>query len=90
MPDLLPKTLIRRVDGLLATEVNGETVLMGNIAARRRRAHVIWDLLEAPCTFEQLCAALLMLRYAGPSDVIAADARRFLDGMAAEALVSLT
>ena len=93
MPDLLPTTLITRVDGLLATEVDGETVLMhveqGQYYGLARTAHVIWELLEAPCTFEALCRTL-QVRYAGPPDVIAADTRRFVEKMAAEALVSLS
>ena len=92
MPDLLPTTLITRVSGLLATEVDGETVLMhveqGQYYGLARTAHVIWLLLETPLTFEQLCAALTK-RYAGAADVIAADTRRFVEKMAAEALVEL-
>ncbi len=93
MPDLLPTTLITRVDGLLATEVDGETVLMhveqGQYYGLPRTAHAVWTLLDSPLTFEQLCAAL-QRRYAGPADVIAADTRRFVEKMVAEALVTLT
>jgi hypothetical protein len=92
MPDLLPTTLITRVDGLLATEVDGETVLMhveqGQYYGLARTAHVIWELLVVPRTFEQLCTEL-QARYSGPADVIGADTRGFVEKMAAEALVSL-
>ena len=92
MPDLLPTTLITRVSGLLATEVDGETVLMhveqGQYYGLARTAHVIWLLLEAPLTFEQLCAAL-QAKYSGQPEVIAADTRRFVEKMAVEALVTL-
>ena len=92
MPDLLPTTLITRVSGMLATEVDGETVLMhveqGQYYGLARTAHVIWLLLETPLTFEQLCAALTT-RYAGAADVIKADTRRFVEQMAAEALITL-
>lgn len=93
MPDLLPTTLITRVHGLLATEVDGETVLMhveqGQYYGLARTAHVIWLQLEQPQTFAQLCEALGR-RYAGAADVIAADTRRFVEKMAAETLVTLT
>ena len=93
MPDLLPTTLITRVDGLLATEVDGETVLMhveqGQYYGLARTAHAIWELLAAPQTLEQLSAALGQ-RYAGAPQAIAADTRRFVEQLAAEALVTLT
>jgi hypothetical protein len=93
MPDLLPTTLITRVDGLLATEVDGETVLMhveqGQYYGLARTAHVIWELLAAPLTFEQLCLTL-QAKYAGAPEVIAADTRRFVEKMAVEALVTLS
>ena len=93
MSDILPTTLIARVDGLLATEVDGETVLMhverGQYYGLARTAHVIWELLATPQTFEQLCA-LLAQRYAGTPEQIAADSRRFVEKMAAETLVTLS
>jgi Coenzyme PQQ synthesis protein D (PqqD) len=93
MPDLLPTTLITRVDGLLATEVDGETVLMhverGQYYGLARTSHVIWELLAVPLTFEQLCSQLTQ-RFAGARDVIEADSRRFVQKMAEQALVSLS
>lgn len=92
MPDLLPTTLISRVEGLLATEVDGETVLMhieqGQYYGLASTARAIWLLLQEPQTFEQLCSAL-QLKYAGPPDVIEAETRRFIEKMTAEALVLL-
>ena len=93
MPDLLPTTLITRVDGLLATEVDGETVLMhveqGRYYGLARTAHVIWELLATPLTLQQLCD-LLEQRYASTPEQIVADTRRFVEKMAAESLVSLS
>ena len=92
MPNLLPTTLITRVDGLLVTEVDGETVLMhveqGQYYGLARTAHAIWQLLEAPQTLEQLCTELGR-RYAGAPEAIASDTRRFVEQMAAEALITL-
>ncbi len=93
MPDLLPTTLITRVAGLLATEVDGETVLMhveqGQYYGLARTAHAIWILLETPHTVSQLCLAL-QAKYAGPPELIEAETRRFVEKMSVEALVSLT
>ena len=93
MTNLLPTSVITRAPGLLAAEVDGETVLMhieqGQYYGLARTAHAIWLLLESPQTFEQLCAALTK-RYVGAADAIAADTRRFVEKMAAEALVELT
>ncbi|CAD5372618.1 PqqD family protein [Rubrivivax sp. A210] len=92
MSDLNPQTQIARAANLLATEVDGETVLMhveqGQYYGLARSAHVIWELLAEPQSFEQLCAAL-QRRYAGAPETIAADTRRFVEQMAAEALVTL-
>ena len=93
MSDILSTTLITRIDGLLATEVDGETVLMhveqGQYYGLAKTAHVIWELLAKPLTFEQLCGQLAQ-RYAGAPEQIAADSRRFVEKMAAETLVSLS
>jgi hypothetical protein len=92
MTDILPTTLITRDPGLLATEVDGETVLMhveqGQYYGLARTAHRIWQLLETPRSFASLCEALQQA-YAGPAPAIEADTRRFVQQMADEALVSL-
>lgn len=92
MPDLLPTTLISRVEGLLATEVDGETVLMhieqGQYYGLASTARTIWLLLEKPQTFERLCSAL-QSKYSGSPDVITTETRRFVEKMSAEALVLL-
>lgn len=92
MPDVLPSTIISRVPGLLATEVDGETVLMhveqGQYFGLARTAHVIWELLVTPQSFAQLCQALTT-RFSGPPGAIEADTRRFVQKMAEEKLVSI-
>jgi hypothetical protein len=92
MSEILPTTLISRVDGLLATEVDGETVLMhlerGQYFGLARTGQRIWQLLETPCAFDDLCG-MLQRDYAGPADLIRADAQRFVQQMAEEALVTL-
>lgn len=92
MPDILPTTLISRIAGLLATEVDGETVLMhveqGNYYGLARTAHCIWELLETPRRFDELCGAL-QTRFAGSAEQIETDTRRFVQSMAKESLVTL-
>ncbi len=92
MPEIQPSTLISRIDGLLATEVDGETVLMhlerGQYYGFARTAQRIWQLLEAPRSFADLCAAL-QEQYSGAAEAIETDTRRFVLKMAEESLVSL-
>jgi hypothetical protein len=92
MTEILPTTLISRIDGLLATEVDGETVLMhverGHYYGLARTAHCIWELLESPRRFDELCG-VLQARFSGSAEQIEADTRRFVQAMAAESLVAL-
>lgn len=93
MAAVLPDTLITRSNDLLATQVDGETVLMdigsGKYYGLARTAQVIWSLLEQPLRFEALCVQL-QGRYAGPAEAIAADTRRFVDELAQQQLVTLS
>ena len=54
-------------------------------------AHVIWDLLEQPFTFDRSCAALHKRHHGAPegTEGIAADTRRFVKLLAAESQVKL-
>jgi hypothetical protein len=92
MNQILPTTLISRVAGLLVTEVDGESVLMhverSSYYGLARSAHRVWSLLEAPCSFADLCQQLGRL-YTGPAADIEADTKRFLLQMAEEGLVTL-
>ena len=93
MPQILPTTLISRSGDLLATEVDGETVLMhieqGRYYGLAKTAHAIWLLLATPLSFQELCVAL-QARYAGDPEAIAKDAERFVAQMADETLVALS
>lgn len=93
MSDLSPGTLISRKDDLLATEVDGETVLMdvasGKYFGLARTAHAIWTLLETPQTFQHLCVQL-QGRFAGSADLIAGDTQRFVLQLAERRLVTLS
>lgn len=85
-----PTTTVQRVAGLLATEIDGEAVLMhvdrGQYYGLAKTAKAIWDELEQPRPVAALCAALAA-RYSAPAGVIEADVMRFLGEMRAEGLV---
>jgi hypothetical protein len=93
MHNIQPSTLITRSSDLLATVVDGETVLMhvenGQYYGLAKSAHTIWILLESPMRFQELCQTL-QARYNGPLEVITADTQHFIREMADEALVGLS
>lgn len=90
---ILTDTVIGRSADLLATEVDGETVLMhverGQYYGLAKTARAIWTLLEEPMRFQDLCLSL-QARYAGDARAIEDDARRFVAQMANEQLVLLS
>lgn len=92
MLSLVSTTLIHRVDGLLTTEVDGETVLMdaerGHYYGLARSAQRIWEMLEQPMSFQDLCNGLAA-QYKGAAEQIESDTRRFVQQMAEESLVHL-
>ncbi len=68
-----PSPLIRRNPVLLATEVDGELVLMslerGNYYGLKTTARRIWELLETPTTLAQLCEQLAQEYEAAPGQI---------------------
>jgi hypothetical protein len=93
MPDLAAETLITRNGDMLATEVDGETVLMdvatGKYFGLARTSQAIWTMLEHPIRFGVLCSRL-QARYAGSPEAIAADTSRFVQHLAQQHLVTLS
>lgn len=93
MFDVSSGTLISRKNDVLATEVDGETVLMdvasGKYFGLARTAHAVWSALETPKTFQELCD-LLQSRYSGSAELILADTRRFVLELADRRLVALS
>lgn len=92
MPEPQLRPLITRVRGLLATEADGEAVLLhfkkAQYCGLARSAHLRWDLPEPLLTFEPL-HTVLSKRYHGAPDAITAETRRFAEQLAAESLVTL-
>lgn len=86
-------TIITRSNDLLATEVDGEIVLMnlerGNYYGLVGTARHIWDLLEEPRRLGDLCV-LLGEKYSGSHAVIEADVTKFVTNMAMETIVTLS
>lgn len=91
--ELNSNTTITRCNDLLVTDIDGETVLMsierGSYYGLEKTARRLWELLETPCRFGELCERLAR-EYAAPVEVIEADVRAFVLDMTEERLVLLT
>jgi len=81
---------LSRVQDLLSTELDRETVLMsidaGAYYGLAGAAQSIWNLLETPLTFSQLIARLVEQYQVSP-ETCAVDVERFLLKMEAEGLL---
>ena len=86
-------TRISRGPDILPAEIDGELLLMdidgGDYIGLKGTARQIWDLVEVPREFAQLCA-LLQDRYRAPPGRIDADVKAFVGRLAARNLVVLT
>ncbi|MBJ7413880.1 MAG: PqqD family protein [Niveispirillum sp.] len=83
-------TVMVRTDHCLASEIDGELVMMdvesGHYFCLDAIGHDIWNRLEQPVRVGDLCTALEQA-YAAPLDVITADVLRLLNSLASEGLV---
>jgi hypothetical protein len=86
-------TIISRSRDLLATDVDGEIILMslerGLYYGLDGTARRIWDLLEVPMKFGDLCS-VLEEKYIAPRAVIEADIQKFVTEMFDESIVTLS
>ncbi|MBU0515535.1 MAG: lasso peptide biosynthesis PqqD family chaperone [Proteobacteria bacterium] len=61
-PNIGPQTIVARVEGLVSTEMDGETVLLsvesGHYYGMDPVGSRIWALIEEPRTVSNLCRAL--------------------------------
>lgn len=77
-------TVLARADGLLESEIDGEAVMMsiekGEYYGLDAVGTEIWQMLDRPLTFGQICAALLD-RYEVDEETCRADVRRFLTSL---------
>lgn len=89
-PDLPDDARLARVEGLVASEVNGETVILSIESGHFFHLNVtgsrIWDLFDAPMTFGELCAALRQ-RFAVDDDQCRRDVTEFVERMMAQGLL---
>ena len=86
-------TLITRNDGVLATAVQDETVIMhvasGHYYGLDDIGSVIWQRIEQPCRFGTLIDALVA-EYDGDRALITEDVRKLLSIMAEHSVILLT
>ncbi len=77
-------TLLARADGLLESEIDGEAVMMsiekGQYYGLDAVGTEIWNLLETPRSFGEICADLLA-RYDVEPETCRADVGRFLEAL---------
>jgi len=87
-----PNSTLVRKSGMMSTRVDGEIVILSmitnnyvgldDIGAR------IWDLLETPCKFEDLCLTLCH-EFSAPMEVVRPDTLEFLEELLKEDLVDV-
>lgn len=81
---------LTRAEGLLATELDGELVLMsieqGSYYGMERTARRIWDLLETPLGVEELCQRL-SAEYGVELETCQRDVLPYLERLLEEGLV---
>ncbi len=85
-----PEDRLSRVENLLSTELDQETVLMsldaGAYYGLEGPARTIWETLAAPMTFSALVAGLVRQYQVSPENC-AADVEKFLQAMQREGLL---
>jgi hypothetical protein len=85
-----PNNKLSRVETLLSTELDQETVLMsidaGAYYGLEGAAQIIWNMLEAPLTFSDLVDRLVK-KYQVSPETCAADVEKFLGQMEQEGLL---
>jgi hypothetical protein len=78
---------------LFTAEVDGEIILMsvnrGYYYGLDGTAREIWELLETPLRFDELCRRLES-KYTSSKEVIEEDTKRFLTELASETIVLLS
>jgi hypothetical protein len=81
---------IARMEGLLATELDGELVLMsidqGAYYGMEQTARRIWDLLEQPMQVDELCGRL-STDYQVDPEICQRDVLPFLEQLLEEGLI---
>lgn len=83
--------IIKRNQGVLSTNIDGEAVLMsvdsGNYFTLNPIGSAIWDLLERPLSLAQLHEELLK-KFEGDNDTILEESKAYIQDLATRGLVS--
>jgi hypothetical protein len=92
-PNLTDDARLARAEGLVASEVNGETVILcienGHFFHLNVTGSRIWSLFDAPMTFGELCASLRD-RFAVDADQCRRDVAEFVEQMVAQGVLERT
>ena len=89
-PGLNDDASVGRAEGLVASEVNGEIVILsievGHFFHLNATGSRIWNLLDAPMTVAGLCSAMRE-RFSVDADDCRRDVVEFVQGMLAKGLI---
>jgi coenzyme PQQ biosynthesis protein PqqD len=91
-PDVLREGRLRRVDGILAQEAHGQTVLLrledGGYYALDEVGAAIWELCDGQRSVDEI-VALLCEDFDAPEEVVRTDVLEFVDDLRRERLLVL-
>lgn len=86
-----PTTIVKRAEGVLSTNIDGEAVLMtvesGNYFSLNPVGSVIWSLLEKPTSLESV-QEILLDRFSGDREAILSGSRAYLQDLTTRGLVN--
>lgn len=92
MSQIQPDSVLSRDNSLLATDLDGELVMMhienGRYYSLAKTARRIWDAMATPVRFDALCAQLAET-YDQPIERITQDVEPFIEEMLSEKLIQL-
>lgn len=87
-----PQTRITRAPNLMSTQIDDEIVILNmatdNYIALDVIGLRIWELLEAPCTLDEICKQLEQ-EFSGDPEQIRADVLAFLDELQTEEMLNI-
>lgn len=90
--ELTSDTLIARNSGILANEIGAETVMMsieqGKYYGTNKTGSYIWQVLETPMTFGELCAKLAS-DFSIPEDKCREEVKPFIEEMQRENIIAI-
>lgn len=92
-PDVADNSRLARAEGLVASEVNGEVVILsidsGHFFQLNATGSRLWNLLERPMTVAELCTEARK-RFAVDADACRRDVIEFVSGLVDKGLLEST